>query len=635
MCGIAGYIGYPNGVELAHRANAIQRARGPDAQLVWSHGNVSLAHQRLSIIDLDQRSNQPMERDDLVIVFNGEIYNYRTLRRNLESDHGVRFRTASDTEVVLEAYRRLGPACLERFEGMFAFAIYDARAERLFLARDPFGIKPLFYTMLGGRFAFASELKALVGALPNGVVIDRAALQGALYYQWVPGEASCIAGIRKLAPAHWLTVDRSGCVETQRYWHEPEASDHALTEDDAVDALDDVLEASVERHMVADVEVGAFLSGGLDSSLVCALAAAHAPRLSTFTIATASGDKRIERMPADEKFARQLAIARRFDHHERTIDADVVTLLPQVARWLDEPIGDPAAINTYLISREARAAGIKVLLSGMGADELFFGYRRQKGTLLAQRYRAMPRAARAAIGVAVGGLPVRVGDRGVRTARWARRFLSFAELPLEAAYRASYAYYARDDLLRLFPYAQAEADFDALVRTHARLFALRSPSDPINQMCQTDIRMFMPGLNLTYTDRASMAASVEVRVPFIDKAVVELAMRIPGELKYRRGRSKHVLKRVAERHLPKSIVHRAKASFGAPIRAWISGDLAEMVGDLLSRERLEKRGLFAADVVAKMIAADRSGAHDYAYQIYQLLTIELWLQGVVDRPRCA
>jgi len=628
MCGIAGFLGYPQAVQMAEWANRLQWPRGPDAHGVWSDARIALAHTRLSIIDLDPRSDQPFEKDGLVIVFNGEIYNFEELRATLERDHTASFRTRSDTEVVLEAYRRFGVDGLARLEGMFAFAIYQPSSGNLFLARDRFGIKPLFYSERRGRFAFASELKTLATALPEPLCVDTRALVRALSYQWVQGDSTGIAGIRKLAAAHWMNVDANGRTTTGRYWQLDATKRFDGPDSAAVDALDRVLSASVDRHLVSDVEVGAFLSGGVDSSLIAVLAARNGRPLRTFTIATTPEDKAIERMPADEEFARRVAARHRFVHEEIVIRPNIVDELPKAVAWLDQPIGDPAAINTHLICTAARESGIKVLLSGMGADEIFFGYRRQKATLIAGYYRRLPKGVRDGVRDAVDRLPIRIGGRGLRAVRWARRFLTFASLPTDEAYRASYSYYDAAELAALFP--GSDDEIVRMIDDHRRIFEAEYRGDPVNQMCNTDLQLFMEGLNLTYTDRASMAASTEVRVPFIDRAVVELAMALPGRLKFRNGRSKDVLKRVAQRYLPHEIVHRAKASFGAPIRSWISGALAPMVDDLLSRENVVRRGLLDPDRVALMVEADRRGRSDNAYRIYQLLTLELWFRHYID-----
>ncbi|MEJ7830874.1 MAG: asparagine synthase C-terminal domain-containing protein, partial [Segetibacter sp.] len=307
----------------------------------------------------------------------------------------------------------------------------------------------------------------------------------------------------------------------------------------------------------------------------------------------------------------------------------IIDLLPKMVYALDEPIGDPAALNTFLICFAARKEGVKVLLSGMGADEIFFGYRRQNATLLASRYKRTPRILRKSASLLVSSLPVKFMGRGIKISRWAKRFLSFADLPTEEAYMQSYSYYNQKELQQLFV-KDIQTSYRKLRQAHAALFNAHYNGDDINKMCYTDIYMFMQGLNLTYTDRSSMAASVEVRVPFIDKHVIELAMQIPGKFKYKNKQPKYILKKVAEKYLQKEIIYRSKAGFGAPIKSWISGELKEMVDDLLSKENVEKRNIFNYNYVKNLIINDRKGVEDNAYRIYQLLTLEIWFRTFVD-----
>jgi len=628
MCAIAGFLGFDDGAALAARAAEAQRHRGPDAAGLWAGPGAALAHRRLAIIDLDPRANQPFEKHGLVMVFNGEIYNYRELRAALARDHGCRFHTGSDTEVLLEAFHHLGERCFDALLGMYAFAVFEPSSGTLTLARDPFGIKPLFYSHSRDRLAFASELKALasVPGLHHG--IDPAALAGALNYQWVPGERSMFRGIGKL-PAGTAMVFRPGAApRLLRHWSPPQSA-VGMGDAEASERLGAALAASVRRHLVADVPVGTFLSGGLDSSIIAALAVREGGALASYAVGFDPGDARIEAMPQDAGYAR--TVARRFglDHHELELRPDVLELLPAMVRALDEPIGDPAAINTFLICRAARAAGSTVVLSGMGADEILGGYRRQRAMLLAQRYRRLPGAVRAGCRAAVAAMPVRAFGRGLRTPRWAKRFLGFAELPAEHAYRRSYSYYDESELLALFVDPPRE-EMQSLWAEHRELFESRYRGDLVNQMCHTDLHMFMQGLNLTYTDRASMAASVEVRVPFVDREVIECAMSMPGRCKLRGGRSKLALRNAGRALLPASVVQRPKASFGAPIRSWISGALRGLVDDVLSADSVRSRGLFRPDAVARMVREDRCGQSDRAYQIYQLLTVELWFREFVD-----
>lgn len=634
MCGIAGFTGFTDNRSLAEAAGRIQAHRGPDNQTVWSDHLFAFAHQRLSIIDLSEAANQPFHKGDHLIVFNGEIYNYKELQSKLQKEKGVVFKTSSDTEVALEMYLQYGEDCVNQFTGMFAFGVYHKLSGRLFLARDHFGIKPLFYTRIGHAFAFSSELKALTGLPGFNKTINADALVSALNYLWVAGNETMFRDCYKLPPAHTLTLDPDKGPVIRKYWDVREQPRQVIgeTENQIADTVANAFEAAVARHMVADVPVSSFLSGGLDSSLIAVLAQKHNKQLSTYTIATTEEDKKVEQMPDDARYARKLADSFGFDHHEIVVNTDIIKEFPAMVYTLDEPIGDPAAINTYLICKAARERGVKVLLSGMGADEVFSGYRRHKATLLAIRFRKWPALLRKLAATVVSWLPVKVMGRGFRLGRWAKRFMSFAELPPGDSYMRSYSYYDKKELADLLT-ADYKPAVEQVYAEHEALFQSGFTKDPVNQLCHTDIHMFLLGLNLTYSDRASMAASVEVRVPFIDKEMISLAMAIPGKWKQARGQSKYILKKAAERYLPHDIIYRPKASFGAPIRSWISGDLVPMVDDLLSKENVEKRGFLNYGYVKKMIEDDRNGTHDYAYQIYQFCTLELWCRNYLDDPK--
>ncbi len=628
MCGIAGFLNYDYRHDYFRQVNRIQIHRGPDHQGSWFSGPVALFHQRLSIIDLSEKANQPFEKEGLVIIYNGEIYNYPELRKELKENRRINFITHSDTEVILELYRIHGVNCLHLLRGMYAFAIVDIQKKSLFLARDPFGIKPLFYTSQGKKFAFASELKTLIFSPDFNKKINTYALAGSMNYLWVPGNDCIFSGCNKLPAGSFLNADYNGNIEIQQYY-QPDTRTADFDEEELIDLLDHQISDSVNKHMVSDVPVSAFLSGGLDSSLISVLAR-KIGALTTYTIKFADKDKKAEQMPDDSLFARKVAKKFDLDHHEIEISPEITRELPHLIYHLDEPLGDPAAINTYLICKAAKENGSKVLLSGMGADELFFGYRRQKALLWALKYRNIPKSIKQIVSSGLQYIPVRIGNRGVKPVRWAKRFLSFVDLPESDAYMRSYSYYDEDALNNLFVKDMSN-EINRLYNDHRQVFHSLSDKSVINQMCYTDMHMFMQGLNLTYTDRASMAASVEVRVPFIDTHVAKLAMSIPGELKFRKQESKYILKKVAERYLPHDVVYRPKASFGAPIRSWISGDLREMVDDLLSEGNVNKRGIFNPIFVKDLINSDRNGSKDQAYQIYHLLTIELWYQQFVDK----
>ena len=628
MCGILGAYGVATVDDqvVAAMSDAIAH-RGPDAAGTWTSSDdahrVRLGHRRLSIIDLSDAANQPFVKDGLVLVFCGEIYNYRELRAELR-DAGTGFRTDSDTEVLLEAWRRWGPASLRRLRGMFAFAIYDERRRTLTLARDHFGIKPLFYTFRDGGIAFASELKGLRPLLGARPAIDHSAIVASLMYYWIPEDHCVYQGVHKLPPGSWLEVGPDGRQRLER-WFDPRA-ELAGPSDRQVDVeeLRRVLEDSVAAHLVADVPISTFLSGGLDSSLITVLAARRNLDLDCYTISFRPEDRRLEAMPDDLSYARKLATQHGIRLHEVEIAPDVADLLPRMVHTLDEPIGDAAAINAYLICKAARDAGVKVLLSGMGADELFGGYRKHYAGLLASRYRRLPGVLRRnLVAPAVDRLPVAGARRGYRAARWAKRFVAFADLPEEAAFRRSYTHYDVGELHELLD-PELWPQVDRLVEEHAAVYGEGPADDQVNRMCYTDTRMFLPGLNLAYTDRASMAASTEVRVPYVDKEVAAAAFAIPGAAKIAGRERKAILKQAAEAWLPREIVYRPKGLFSAPLRAWIRRDLVDMVEDLVAGGTLVTSGLVDKQMVRTMIDDDRRGAADRSKEIWQLLTLEVW-----------
>jgi asparagine synthase (glutamine-hydrolysing) len=626
MCGIAGFIGFKNNSDFAIKANEIQKHRGPDDQSVWEDDYISLSHQRLSIIDLEDRANQPFKKHGLVLVFNGEIYNYLEIKIKLEEDYQSKFTTTSDTEVVLEAFHHLKEKCLDLFVGMFAFCIYDKNTNETFLARDHFGIKPLFYFHDKEKFAFSSELKTLIKLGITSKKINKEALVAALNYLWIPNEVCIFSDIVKLKPGNYCKINKNGVLKETQFWS---LNDSEKLNEDPANLLDASLRKTIDSHLIADVPVSSFLSGGLDSSLISVLAKERLQKLNTYTIGTSEEDKKIEKMPDDQKYAKRLAEDFGFNHNEIIVDSSIIDLLPQMVYTLDEPIGDPAAINTYLISKMAADKGEKVVLSGMGADEIFFGYRRHRATLLALKYNKTPRFLKNIIKRTVNLFPVKNGKGGLKLIRWAKRFLSFTDLPEHETYMRSYSYYSKAELGQLFREDYSN-EIELLYEKHKVIFNAKYKDDIINKICNTDIQMFMLGLNLTYTDRASMAASVEVRVPFIDRNFIKTVMAIPGKTKFQNNVPKYLLKKAAEKYLPEYITNRKKASFGAPIRSWISNDLKEMVDDYLSEEQINKRGIFNYSFVKNMMVKDREGSADYAYQIYMLLTIEIWFREFVD-----
>jgi asparagine synthase (glutamine-hydrolysing) len=628
MCGIAGCYQQTDGRKLVDVMTDRIAHRGPDASGIWNHENervsIQLGHRRLSIIDLSAAADQPLSKDGLTLVYNGELYNYKDLRAELVS-HGVSFVTTSDTEVVLEAWRHWGPQALRRFRGMFAFALADERSGELFLVRDPLGIKPLFYMPRGEGVIFASELKALVTAAGTEMRVQPAALVASMLYYWVPEQWCAIAEVSKLPAGSWARFGPDGRFQLEHYWQVAEVAAEAAA-GPAAD-LGRIIEESVAAHLIADVPVSSFLSGGLDSSIVTVLAHRAAQEIDAYTITFRPEDQRLEAMPDDAVYARKVAARYGVDLHEIEISPDIVDLLPRMVDTLDEPIGDPAAINTLLMCEAARERGVKVILSGMGADELFGGYRKHLACVMAGRYHRLPGPARAGLRYAVDRVPVSVGGRGLRYARFAKRFLTFADLPEEPRFRRSYTLYGGDELTSLVGPDLAGC-VDEVLDSHSAIYHDNSLSDEVNRMCLADTRLFLPGLNLAYSDRASMAASVEVRVPFVDPVVARAAFSIKGGDKISGRQGKLALKRAAESWLPREIVYRPKASFSAPLRAWVRNDLKQLIGDVLVGGELVGSGLIRSGPLQRLIDDEQAGREDRAKQIWQLLSMELWYRNM-------
>jgi asparagine synthase (glutamine-hydrolysing) len=627
MCGIAGTYLWPDGGALTDRLTGILAHRGPDGEGRYAHraggGEVHLGHRRLSIIDLSETGAQPMVHDGLAISYNGELYNAPELRGELESA-GVRFRGTSDTEVLLEAWRRWGTGCLPRLRGMFAFAVFDERTSELVLARDQLGIKPLFLVRRDGGLVFASELKALATELGGSLRVDDAALVASLLYYWVPDSRCAYREAEKLPPGSWLRCRPDGQVERGSYWsiRDVAAQAQAAPEPD----LGAVVEESTRKHLLSDVPVATFLSGGLDSSYLTALAARHQPGISAYTIGFRAEDAKFEAMPDDLRYARQVAAEFGVDLHEIEIAPQVLDLLPRMTYHLDEPIGDPAAINTFLICTAARDAGVKVMLSGMGADELFAGYRKHLANVLAVRYQRVPGLVRRPVRSVVDRLPVATSRRGYRSVRFAKRFLSFAELPEETAFRRSYTMYDRWELLDLLSPDLASTVDDVLAE-HADTYQDNALDDFVNRMCLADSRLFLPGLNLAYTDRSSMAASTEVRVPFVDVEVVKAAFSLRGDQKIVGRQGKVALKRAAASILPAEIVYRPKGLFSAPLRAWMSRDLAPLVREVVHDGVLVRSGFLRREALQQLVAQDASGQQDRSKHLWHVLTLEHWYRS--------
>lgn len=628
MCGIAGFFG-PFDQPLLTSMNNLQAHRGPDDSGVWhdaEHG-VGLAHRRLSILDTSPLGHQPMLSADqsVVLIFNGEIYNFRELRAQLEVE-GYSFRSHSDTEVMLALYQARGEAMLGMLNGIFAFAIYDIADQSLFLACDPMGVKPLYFSEAREGFVFASELKALLAC---GVVtrsLDVATLYRYLGFLWSPGGTTPIKGIRRLEPGGALRV-KDGRIIRHWSWKESNWVVKPL-ELDAAEAIRRVqhgLRTAVHRQMVADVPVGAFLSGGLDSGAVVAMAREVSPDINCFTIDT--GEIRDTGVVDDLPYARQ--VARHLDVKLNEIQVNSSRMaadLEQMVFQLDEPLADPAPLNVLYISQLARQQGVKVLLSGAGGDDLFTGYRRHRALMLERYWAWLPVSARSGLRCLTAGI-----TQGGASRRVTKAFAQ-ADWPADKRLTGYFQWADAQRVMGLFaPEHRAALAGEAMgAPLENYLATLPTGLPPLQRMLALEQRFFLADHNLLYTDKMSMAAGVEVRVPFLDNDLVQLANALPPGLKQRGAEGKWVLKKAMEPYLPHEVIYRPKTGFGAPLRHWLRYELKDLVDDVLSADTLCRRGLFDPKEVARLVADDRAGRVDAAYTILGLVCIEIWCRKFMD-----
>jgi asparagine synthase (glutamine-hydrolysing) len=627
MCGIYGILSLDGTTRrtpdaLDRMGDAIVH-RGPDDSGSFADGPLLLGMRRLSIIDV-AGGHQPIASEDgqTVAVCNGEIYNFRELRRELEAA-GHRFATHSDSEVAVHAYEQWGDAFLDRLDGMFGLAVWDRRRRRLLVARDAIGIKPMYFRRDTRELIFASEAKAIL-ALPDVAPrLDAAALAQYLSVGYVCAPNCLFEGFEKLEPGTALIVE-DGRVRRHRYYRLPSSVDSTRSDEDWAAAVRAELERSVRDQMVSDVPIGAFLSGGIDSSAVVAFMSRHSAQpVKTYSIGFqgSSGAQLYNELP----YARQVAERFGTDHHEIVVQPDVATLLPDLVWHMDEPIADAAFITPYLVSKFARQ-DVTVILSGVGGDELFGGYKRYLDEHYRGLYRRVPRAIREGLVAPLARvLPSDRHHRLLNQMRLAKAFLLADELPFEDRYRTYMQVFdagERRALLR-----RDAGRFDDCI---ARGFAGAQTDDPIRQLMDVDFATQLPDDLLMLTDKMSMAVSLECRVPLLDQRLVELAARMPGSLKLRGGELKHVMKRALEGVLPPEILHREKRGFGAPMGAWLRAELAPLLRDVLSRESVVRRGLLDPDAVARTIREHEQQRADRTDHLLSLINLEIWCRLYLD-----
>jgi asparagine synthase (glutamine-hydrolysing) len=644
MCGISGLVNCGDRETLA-RMTHVQAHRGPDDSGLWERkfpdgSYIGLGSRRLAILDLSSVGHMPMCNEDrsLWITYNGEIYNFAELRHELEGK-GHRFVSHTDTEVILHLYEEEGADCVKRLNGMFAFAICDLRSSSplLFMARDHFGIKPFYYFHDGNRFAFASEIKALLQVHKIDAELDPESLHQYLTFLWVPDPKTMFRRIVKLPAGHSATL-RNGELKLTQYWDLtfPEAGQtYARSEVDLAEEVRERFRRSVESQMVSDVPVGAFLSAGLDSSSIVAMMrrATNQP-VRTYTITFPRKYRVGETTLDDPEVATNFARFCGCENQRIVVEPDVADLLPRLVWHMDEPTADPAIITAYLVCREARKQAT-VLLSGVGGDELFAGYRKHVAHYWAQAYGKVPHFARRLTETTLAALPSMRGTSMKGRIRLAKKMARSASLTPVDRFIANATYLDADQKAGLYSseFINQATKFDP-AHQHRSSFDRVSHADFLHQMLYLDTKIFMTSLNLTYNDKMSMASSVEVRVPFLDRELAEfVAWSVPPSLKLK-GRmkptTKYIFRQAMRDVLPREVLQQPKAGFAAPVDYWLAHDLKPMVDDLLSPAQIRGRGVFRPETVRGLVDQHRSGRADWSMQIWQFLTLELWMQTFLD-----
>jgi asparagine synthase (glutamine-hydrolysing) len=618
MCGIAGIVRFDEPV-LEDEVRAMCQMlvhRGPDEEGVYLASGVGLGMRRLSIIDLET-SQQPIcnENRTIWVVFNGEIYNYQELRQALLR-RGHRLQSSGDTETIVHLYEEFGPGCVDHLRGMFSFAIWDTVHRRLLLARDRLGIKPLYYAPLRGGLAFASELKPLLQLPEIGRNLSWEAVRHLVTFMATPPAQSIVDGVRKLEPGRVATIEDDLDLRIHRYWDVTFQPDEDASEPELVERLRDLLFESVKLHEVSDVPIGAFLSGGIDSSAVVATMASMRPEpVKTFSIGFPEAEYN------ELRHARNVAHTFGTDHHELVLQPDVVGLAEDLAWFLDEPFGDTSAIPTFMVSRLA-AKHVTVVLTGDGGDELFGGYDKYVTDQEEQRFDRIPRTVRRALGVVGRRLPD--GTKG-------KRFLEHLALDGSKRYLDASTLFRAAQLRKIFQpdaYEQMSAHDPW---AHALDCLDRDGCDGLSALQYCDLNTYLPLDILTKVDRMAMAHSLEARPPLLDHKLVEFAATIPSRFRIRDGSTKYLFKQAMRGLLPDDIIDRPKHGFAIPLARWFRGELAGFARELLCSDRSRQRGLFRTDQLDRLIRLHEHG-RDIDLHLWTLVSLELWCRRVLDVP---
>jgi len=632
MCGLCGFI--INNIAgtkdyrgtLAKMTNVLAH-RGPDSEGHYytdtDKAVVGLGHRRLSIIDLSEKANQPLGNEDgsVLVVFNGEIYNYEELTKELTAK-GHLFQSQSDTEVIVHLYEDMEDQCVNKLDGMFAFALWDKKRKRLLIARDRMGIKPLFYVFKGDNFYFSSEIKALLLLEEVSRQIDFKALDSYFTYGYIPGSRTIFQDIKKLPPASFLIFENKE-LNIKPYWSIQYLPKNNLPENELIDEFIETFSKAVKRHLVSDVPLGAFLSGGVDSSIVVALMNRIGEKsIDTFSIGFNSGGK--------DELDYAEAVANRYGthHHEFKVEPEMTQILPELIWYLDEPFFDNSIIPTFYISKLTREK-LKVALSGDGGDEIFGGYEWTRRHQYNHFYQAVPPFIRKGINkLASGWRPSHEYGTGLRSK--GTRFIRDLNTGMEEAFlrRTTVSYPFRQKLYTQGMKEELE-NFDA-ANYQAQLFSEAGVSDAREKMLYIDTMSYLPDDCLFKVDRMSMAHGLEVRVPFLDRELVEFSARIPFKYKIRGLTSKYILKKAFAPYLPKKTLKQRKQGFTIPISAWLRAELGDLAGKILLSNSLEKRGLFEQKRLNWMLEAHKNGKQELGHRIWSLVVFEVWARLYLD-----
>ncbi len=620
MCGIAGFtlFNHPMGdtETLKSMGNAIYH-RGPDAGGEYLDDHVGLAHRRLAIIDLSEAGNQPMFsiNEQLVIAFNGEIYNFLDLREELEKE-GFTFKTHTDTEVILALYQKEGEACLEKLNGMFAFALWDKAKQKLFIARDRIGKKPLYYYQQEGRFAFASEIKALLTLpdIPREIRLD--AVYDFFAYQYVPDPKSIFKYINKLSPGHYMTVDAQG-IEINQYWDISLKEVRQQSEVELTKQLLDIATTCTKRRMISDVPLGAFLSGGIDSSGVVAMMAQNSDNpVKTCTIGF--DDKRFN----ETEFAQVVAAKYKTEHHELTVHSNVSDNLEKIVRYFDEPFADPSLVPTYFVSELARQH-VTVAVAGDGGDEVFAGYSKYSVDDIENRLRnKFPRWLRKNVFPKLAHLLTMSNATVCRKGKSLLTSLSLE--PAMGFYLSNSMIDDRHWNELIKPEVENELGNYHPSKLTTDAYEKCDGPDHLAKILYTDMKTYLPGDILVKVDRMSMANSLEVRAPFLDKEVIEFAATAPSNMKFRNGEKKYILKEALKPLLPDDILYRKKMGFSVPLASWLRGELKELAESYLFTQSQGIQQFFDIDKVREFWQQHQSGKADHSAMLWSMLIFQMW-----------